>query len=81
MNVQGSGTNDVVGSQHVTVKQPAIGYTIEQHEEGLKARAQELREAAKPESGNSEEQQKAIERELQAVQGQLGNLRRVMKRE
>jgi len=71
----GRGTN-VVGSQHDMVDQTAIGYTVEQYEHSLKAREQELREAAKPESGKSEEQRKAIERQLQAVQGQLGNLKK-----
>ena len=70
MNVQGGGTN-VVGSQHVTVN---IGYTIEQHEQRLRAREQELREAFQATLGQSEERRHTIERELQGVQSQLGNL-------
>src|SRR4029079_6203046 len=62
--------------QQDIVDQTAIGYTIEQYEQSLRAREQELRAKAKPESGKSEEQRKAIERQLQAVQGELGNLRK-----
>jgi tetratricopeptide (TPR) repeat protein len=53
-----------------------IGYTIEQHEQRLKAREQELREVFQATLGQSEERRKTIELELQGVQGQLGNLQK-----
>jgi tetratricopeptide (TPR) repeat protein len=53
-----------------------IGYTIEQHEQRLKAREQELRELHQAQLGQSEERRKTVERELQGVQGQLGNLQK-----
>src|SRR3954451_2955510 len=62
----------VIGSPHTTIQ--ITGYTIEQHEQRLKAREQELREVFQATLGQSEERRKTIEREFQAVQGQLGNL-------
>src|SRR5947209_18116322 len=50
------------------------GYTIEQHEARLKAREEELKASFESKLGGSEEQRRAVERELQGVQGQLGNL-------
>jgi tetratricopeptide (TPR) repeat protein len=62
----------VMGShQQVTV---ITGYTIEQHEQRLKGREQELRELFQATLGQSEARRQVIERELQTVQGQLGNL-------
>jgi tetratricopeptide (TPR) repeat protein len=67
------GTN-VIGSQNVTLN--ITGYTVEQHEQRLKAREQELREAFQATLGQSEERRKTVERELQGVQGQVGNLQK-----
>ena len=64
----------VIGSPHATIQ--ITGYTIEQHEQALKVREQELREAFQATLGQSEEHRKSIERELQGVQGQLGDLRK-----
>jgi hypothetical protein len=52
------------------------GYAIEQHEQRLKAREQELRELFQASRGQSEERRKTVELELQGLQGRLGNLRR-----
>jgi tetratricopeptide (TPR) repeat protein len=53
-----------------------IGYTIEQHEQRLKVREQELRELHQAQLGQSEELRKTIELELQGGQGKLGNLQK-----
>jgi hypothetical protein len=60
---------NVVGSQNVI--QMIQGYTIEQHEERLKVRENELRADFQAAQGQSEERRKAIERELQDVTNQL----------
>src|SRR4051812_32644509 len=58
----------------ITITQIIQGYTIEQHEARLKAREEELKASFQVDLGRSDEQRRAAERELQGVQGQLGNL-------
>jgi hypothetical protein len=64
----------VVGSQNVSIQFP--GYTIEQHEQRLKAKESELRAEFQAAQGQSEERRKAIERELQDVASQLRDSQR-----